>query len=148
MYRCSCGYETEKGNAYSVHFRHYKGEEHKRLGWISETGEVFPARPRATKTGQAASARVVTEGAVPIAGLGGPRPPLIFELEQERIPLNWRALYEAYRYYDDLKKTSGLDDGFAEALLSCFKDGWRRVRVKTRIENDKVIVEVPSGDHG
>lgn len=45
-YKCSCGKEEEKGLAFSAHFKHYKGPEHQRIGWVDpETGEIYEAKP-------------------------------------------------------------------------------------------------------
>jgi len=45
-YKCSCGKEEEKGLAFSAHFKHYKGSDHQRIGWVDpETGEIYETRP-------------------------------------------------------------------------------------------------------
>lgn len=137
MFKCSCGYETDKGNAFSAHYRHSNGEGHKRLGWVDPvSGAVSPTRPRPTKTGThkaatSAPEKVLTQGTTPAAGITGARPPIVFEMDQQKIVLNWTPLYEAYRYYADLRDGEGLTDGFAETILWCVKDAWKRVRVST-----------------
>ncbi|MFH1484261.1 MAG: hypothetical protein ABIG98_08480, partial [Chloroflexota bacterium] len=99
MYKCSCGYATEKGNAYSAHFTHYKGDEqHKRLGWVDPvTGVLYPTRPTAkeaakAKKAETAETKIVPQGSVPAAALSSARPPILFQLGQENIPLDFQDL--------------------------------------------------------
>ena len=46
-YRCSCGYETENGRAFTGHLGRYSKLGHRKIGWVDpETGEVLDSRPR------------------------------------------------------------------------------------------------------
>jgi len=158
MYKCSCGFETEKGNAYSAHFTHYKGDDrHKRLGWMDPaTGELFPTRPTATKAtkpevpqgaGTPDKGPAVTRGVVAVAALSSARAPVLFKLGQEEISLDFQDLYESYLLYNDMK-TRGIirEDGFRDAL----KDGmallWTVGVGQPGIEGDRVkLTEVSYG---
>lgn len=149
MYKCSCGYETEKGNAFSAHFKHHKGDAHKRLGWMDPaTGELFPTRPTAKKAkAAAAEPKPAPQGTVPAAALSTARPPVLFDLGQEKIALNFQDLYESYLLYNDMK-TRGIikEDGFSATL----KDGiallWTVGVGQPGIEGDRVqLVEVDYG---
>ena len=52
-FKCSCGYTSENGKSFSVHFALNKGEAHHRLGWLNpETGELLPKKPRIWKPKQ------------------------------------------------------------------------------------------------
>jgi hypothetical protein len=96
------------------------------------------------------SPKVTTSGTIPAGGFVTPgnRPPVIFDLGQQTIPLSWQSLYESYRYYDDLVAEEELEDGFGETLLWCIKDVWKRMRTSTRIDNGKIVTEVTDGKHG
>ena len=142
MYKCTCGFETEKGNAYSAHFSHHKGDEHKRLGWADpETGVLYPTRLTAEKAPKAPAAepKVVPQGTVPAAALSSARPPILFQLGQENIALNFQDLYESYLLYNDMK-TRGIirQDGFSDTL----KDGmallWTILVGQPGVEGDRV----------
>ena len=55
-FKCSCGYTSENGKSFSVHFALNKGEAHHRLGWLNpETGELLPKKPRIRKPKQDSS---------------------------------------------------------------------------------------------
>ena len=150
MYKCSCGYETEKGNAFSVHFKHHKGDEHKRLGWMDPvTGELFPTRPTEKKATKAAAAepKPTPQGTVPVAALSSARPPILFDLGQEKIALNFQDLYEAYLLYNDMR-TRGIikQDGFSVTLRDGIALLWTVGVGQPGIEGDSVkLTEVRYG---
>lgn len=154
-FNCSCGFSTDIGNAYSAHYKHYKGEEHKKLGWTDpETGKVSPTKPRTSSkpvvSSQGGSSKVITGGTVPAGGFvtTNNRPPVIFDLGGELIPLDYQSLYEAYRYYGDFVTEEEVIDDFGKFLLWCTKDVWKRLRTNTRIDSGKIIMEVVHGNHG
>jgi hypothetical protein len=158
MYKCSCGFETEKGNAYSAHFTHYKGDDrHKRLGWMDPaTGELFATRPTATRAikpppepkGTAGGEKpVVQRGVVQVAALSSGKAPVLFQLAQETIPVDFGDLYECFLLYNDMK-TRGViaEDGFCATL----KDGiallWTIGVGQPQIDGGKVLLaEVKDG---
>ena len=119
MYKCSCGYETEKGRVFSAHFKHHKGDEHKRLGWEDPvTKKLFPTRPTQRKAASPpAEPKVVPQGTVPVAALSSARPPVLFQLGQENIPLDFQDLYEVYLLYNDMKTRGTIEEaGFSDTL--------------------------------
>jgi hypothetical protein len=108
-----------------------------------------PKPPKQSKESKDTVQKQITQGPVPAGGFTtGGKPPVMFDLGQELIPLRWQPLYEAYRYYNDLKLEEGITDDFGDFLLWSARDVWKRFRVQTRISNDKVLVEVNDGDDG
>jgi hypothetical protein len=103
-----------------------------------------------TGTSSSGASKVTTSGTIPAGGFvtTGNRPPVLFDLGQQTIPLSWQSLYEAYRYYSDFVTEEELKDGFGETLLWCIKDVWKRLRTETRIESGRIIMEVVNGNHG
>jgi len=153
VYKCSCGYETEKGNAYSAHFSHHKGDEHKRLGWADpETGVLYPTRTTAEKAAKAPKAppaepKPIPQGTVPAAALSSARPPILFQLGQENIPLDFQDLYEAYQLYSDMRTKGIIKEASFTAIL---KDGiafmWTVCAGQPGIVGDRVkLTEVDYG---
>jgi hypothetical protein len=78
----------------------------------------------------------------------GNRPPVLFDLGQEVIPLDWRCLYESHRYYEDFVAEEELDDSFGSFILWCVKDVWKRLRTEVKIISGNITVEVTDVDHG
>jgi len=112
-----------------------------------DNGEIPPEPKAAVPT----IPKVVTAGTIQSPGFitPGNRPPVLFDLGQQTIPLAWQSLYEAHRYYQDFVDEEGIEDGFGEMLLWCVKDVWKRFRTRTRIESGKIIMEVDNGEnHG
>ncbi len=153
MYKCSCGYETEKGRVFSAHFKHHKGDEHKRLGWVDPaTGVIYPTRPtarKATKTPKAPAAAPppVPQGTVPATALSSARPPVLFDFGQEKIALNLGVLYEAYLLYNDMK-ARGIagEDEFSVTLMDGIVLLWTLSVGQPGIEGGKVkLTEVNYG---
>lgn len=159
MYKCSCGFETEKGRAFSAHFKHHKGDEHKRLGWQDPaTGELFPTRPapsRATrppnpeKPASTAEKPGVVKGAVAVAALSSARAPILFQLGQETIPLDFGELYECYRLYSDIRARGLIaEQGFSGCLLDSVALTWTILVGQPRIEGDSIKLEEASHGRG
>lgn len=94
--------------------------------------------------------KVTTSGTRPAGAFvtKGNRPPVLFDLGQETIPLDWRCLYEAHRYYEDFVAEEELDDSFGTFILWCVKDVWKRLRTEVKIISGNITVEVTDGDHG
>ena len=107
-------------------------------------------KPPEPKAAAPAVSKVTTVGTIPGGGFTttGNKPPVLFDLGQQTIPLSWQSLYESYRYYDDFVAEEELADGFGEFLLWCAKDVWKRMRTDTRVESGKIIMEVNNGNHG
>jgi hypothetical protein len=150
MYKCSCGFQAEKGRVFSGHFTHNKGDEHKRLGWVDPvTGTLYPTRPRATKAAKtpAADPKAVPQGTVPVAALSSARPPVLFQLGQENIPLDFQDLYEAYQLYSDMRTKGIIKEASFTAIL---KDGiafmWTVCAGQPGIVGDRV--ELTEVDYG
>ncbi len=122
MYKCSCGFETEKGNAYSAHFTHYKGDEqHKRLGWEDPaTGTLYSTRPTPK---EAAKAKAAAEP----KAVGRKDGAIVFHLGPLDITMNPEDLYDTYRYYEDIKRMRpDIDDEFSLGCKGAMKYCWEK----------------------
>ncbi len=158
MYKCSCGFETEKGRAFSAHFKHHKGDEHKRLGWQDPaSGELFPTRPAPSRAkGPTPEPRAagapekpgVAKGAVTVAALSSARAPILFQLGQETIPIDFGELYECYRLYSDVRARGLIgEQSFSGCLLDSVALTWTILVGQPRIEGDSVkLQEVSNGE--
>lgn len=156
MYKCSCGFETEKGRVFSAHFKHHKGDEHKRLGWQDPaSGELFPTRPAPSRAkppppeskapAGVAEKPGVAKGAVTVAALSSARAPILFQLGQETIPIDFGDLYECYRLYSDIRRRGLIgEQGFSACLLDSVALTWTILVGEPRIEGDSVRLEEAS----
>jgi len=145
MYKCSCGFQAEKGRVFSGHFTHNKGDEHKRLGWVDPvTGTLYPTRPRATKAAKtpAADPKAVPQGVVPAAALASARPPVLFQLGQETIPLDFVEILECWQLYKDIR-VRGLigEQSFSGSLRDSMALTWTVLVGQPRVEGDSVELE-------
>ncbi len=122
MYKCSCGYETEKGRAFSAHFKHHKGDEHKRLGWEDPvTKKLFPTKPTQRK---AASPPGEPKTVPPEKRKDGA---IVFHLGPLDITINPEDLYDTYRYYEDIKRMRpDIDDEFSLGCKGAMKYCWEK----------------------
>ena len=159
MYKCSCGFETEKGKVFSAHFKHHKGAEHKRMGWQDPaTGELFPTRPAPSRAKgpppeprapAAAEKPGVGKGAVTVAALATTRPPVLFQLGQETIPIDFGELFECYRLYTDIKARGLIgEQSFSGCLLDSIALSWTILVGHPRIEGDSVKLEEVNDGRG
>ena len=68
--------------------------------------------------------------------------PVIFELGEQKIPLDPQELYEAYILYEDLKVKCELTDGFTSTVRDGVALLWQLLVPRPEIEKGKVITEV------
>lgn len=68
--------------------------------------------------------------------------PVIFELGEQRIPLDPQLFYESYILYEDLKVKANLSDGFSSVVRDGVALLWQLLVPKPAIEKGKVKTEV------
>lgn len=158
-YKCSCGY-TNEGPSFAAHFKYHKGDEnHKKLGWLDPaTGELLAEKPRPGRklpgpAGQPSAPSgvksVVQKGVVQVAALSSGKAPVLFQLAQETIPIDFGDLYECFQLYQDISARGLIGE---QSFCDCLKDSvalaWTVLVGQPKIEDGHVRLEEVSHDRG
>ncbi len=154
--RCSCGFETDKGNKFSAHFKYHTGEGHKRVGWVNtETGEISATPPsQRSKPSKPPTPKSAEDGKSPtklaedgkLAAVLTPQPAaVLFKFGSVEVPMEYDKMLEALAFYNDLKARTGVAESFCSALNDGMALLWHLLVGKPVIHDGKVQMEVKDG---
>jgi hypothetical protein len=90
----------------------------------------------------------VQKGVVQVAALSSGKAPVLFQLAQETIPVDFGELYECYRLYQDVR-VRGLigEQSFTASLLDSMALTWTLLVGQPKIEGDSIkLEEVRNGE--